>query len=341
MRFKTLLLILTIIATVNTVKAQDFHFTQFDLSPLTLNPALTGAFEGTFRVGGIYRDQWRSALGSNAFRTPSIYIDAPIIRGLSKKHWIGVGVSVLSDQVGAYKYQNTIGGASLAYHIGIGEKTTISLGGQYNQVQRRFDRSALQLGGDYDWVTNTFTPGGGSEGNLQDNVSFGDIGAGLSFSTAAGANDKYRIKAGVSAAHLNAPKPGLNTTNGESEALPMRITGHANVDIDLTEKWVLSPGVLFQSMAGAQEINAVAMIGYRLKDNFLLQYGQGLRFGDATNAIIAVQYNRLRAGISYDINISSLSNVTSAQGGFELGVSYIAHIFTEPKSKPVIFCPRF
>ncbi|MGB0862045.1 MAG: PorP/SprF family type IX secretion system membrane protein [Saprospiraceae bacterium] len=340
MRFKTLLLILTIIATVNTVKAQDFHYTQFDMSPLTLNPALTGAFEGTFRVGGIYRDQWESVLGSNSFRTPSIYIDAPIIRGFSKKHWVGVGVSFLNDQVGAYKYQNTLGGLSLAYHIGIGEKTTISLGGQYSQVQRRFDRSALQLAGDYDWVTDSFAPGGASEGSLQSNVNFGDIGAGLSFSTAAGTNDKVRIKAGVGAAHLNAPVPGMNTAT-EAEALPIRITGHANVDIDLTERWVLSPGVMYQTMAGAQEINAVAMIGYRLKDNFLLQYGQGLRFGDATNAIIAVQYNRLRAGISYDINISSLNNITSSQGGFELGVSYIAHIFTEPKSKPVIFCPRF
>ena len=57
--------------------------------------------------------------------------------------------------------------------------------------------------------------------------------------------------------------------------------------------------------------------------------------------ILAIQYDRLRAGISYDINISDLNNISNNQGGFELAVSYIARIFSEPKSKPVIFCPRF
>ena len=37
---------------------QDPHFSQFFSSPLTLNPALTGKFDGVFRAAGNYRDQW-------------------------------------------------------------------------------------------------------------------------------------------------------------------------------------------------------------------------------------------------------------------------------------------
>ncbi|MEL6925345.1 MAG: type IX secretion system membrane protein PorP/SprF, partial [Bacteroidota bacterium] len=38
------------------------HFSLFDFTPLTLNPAQTGAYEGSVRIGGLYRDQWRSFL---------------------------------------------------------------------------------------------------------------------------------------------------------------------------------------------------------------------------------------------------------------------------------------
>ncbi len=335
MRFKTLLLIFTIIATVGTadVKAQDFHFTQFDMSPLTLNPALTGAYEGTFRIGGVYRDQWASVLG-NPFRTPSFYIDAPIIRGFRSSDWIGVGISVLSDQVGAYNYQNTVMGASLAYHIGVG-KTTISIGGQYNNVSRRVDRTLIEMADNWDSSTGGFLGISSDATNFAENSSFADISAGINLSTPL--SDKVKLNAGVSAGHLNAPVDGFQAT----EALDVRVTAHAKADIDLNAKWVLTPTLLFQTLGNAQEVNGALMIGYRVKDNFLLQYGQGWRVGDATNAILAIQYDRLRAGISYDINISDLNSISNSQGGFELGVSYIARIFSEPKSKPVIFCPRF
>ena len=44
------------------LQAQDKHFTQFYAAPLTLNPALTGAFNGKYRASVIYRDQWRNVL---------------------------------------------------------------------------------------------------------------------------------------------------------------------------------------------------------------------------------------------------------------------------------------
>ena len=56
---KTLLFFLTVFFCQDIV-AQDIHWTMYDMSPLTLNPANTGAYEGTFRIGGIYRDQYNS-----------------------------------------------------------------------------------------------------------------------------------------------------------------------------------------------------------------------------------------------------------------------------------------
>ena len=49
---------------INVLVAQDPHFSQFYASPLTLNPALTGKFDGTFRLAANYRNQWPGIYGT-------------------------------------------------------------------------------------------------------------------------------------------------------------------------------------------------------------------------------------------------------------------------------------
>ena len=47
------LLFFSLIFCFGTLQAQDIHYSLFNMSPLSLNPAQTGAFHGTFRIGGI------------------------------------------------------------------------------------------------------------------------------------------------------------------------------------------------------------------------------------------------------------------------------------------------
>ena len=60
MRSKKLLFLFSILFTGSALWAQDIHFTQFYMSPMTTNPANAGKFEGTARIGGIFRGQWAS-----------------------------------------------------------------------------------------------------------------------------------------------------------------------------------------------------------------------------------------------------------------------------------------
>ena len=60
------------------VRAQDPHFSQFFSSPLTLNPALTGLFDGDFRVAGNYRTQWPTI--NNAFKTGTASFDFSVFK---------------------------------------------------------------------------------------------------------------------------------------------------------------------------------------------------------------------------------------------------------------------
>jgi hypothetical protein len=66
-------------------RAQDQHFSQFYAAPLSLNPALTGAMEGSYRVGTVYRDQWRKVM-EQPIRTFSFFADSPVRQKRQKVH---------------------------------------------------------------------------------------------------------------------------------------------------------------------------------------------------------------------------------------------------------------
>ncbi len=68
-----------------TLQAQDVHFSQYYTFAQALNPALTGNFDGSYRVALIYRNQWSSFLNKNAFVTPGAAIDLPLFEGQLKK----------------------------------------------------------------------------------------------------------------------------------------------------------------------------------------------------------------------------------------------------------------
>src|SRR6195952_6065144 len=61
--------------------AQDHMYSQFFNSPLYLNPALTGQFEGDLRMNLIYRNQFTSVPGSFNYITGSIDYNIPKFGG--------------------------------------------------------------------------------------------------------------------------------------------------------------------------------------------------------------------------------------------------------------------
>ena len=54
------LIFILFITLSNGITCQDIHFSQFNLAPLNLNPAMTGSFNGDYRFVGNLRNQWSS-----------------------------------------------------------------------------------------------------------------------------------------------------------------------------------------------------------------------------------------------------------------------------------------
>src|SRR6201989_3030727 len=77
--FRFCLLLLIMCGT--KIFAQDHIYTQFFDSPIYLNPALTGQFEGDLRMNAIYRNQWTSIPGNFNYTTASIDYNMPQFGG--------------------------------------------------------------------------------------------------------------------------------------------------------------------------------------------------------------------------------------------------------------------
>ncbi len=352
MNLKKYLLLGVLITILGTLKAQDIHFTLFNMSPLSLNPALTGAYEGTARVGGIYRDQWASFL-PNQFTTPSFFIDAPIIRGFRKNDWVGVGLLTINDEAGTAKLKTSTNMLSLSYHFAMDKerKTMLTLGLQGGSVQRSLDLQAddLLFGDESDLVGGT--PGGSEDRSLSDEKNYIDFNAGLMLRTQI--SEESKLEVGIGFNHITQPKYNFQSAapggDQDAEKRPFKTIAHATYHNNLTEKLSISPTLLFQTTGGATETALQAWGGYLLKEEnpakkqpeIQLNFGLGYRFGDAGQALLGMDYGPLRVAASYDVNVSSLNEVSNYQGGFEVAAWYIFKIYKKPDTKPAIICPQF
>src|SRR5439155_11227945 len=84
--------------------AQDIHFSQFTQSPLTVNPAQAGLFDGDLRAIVNYRNQWSAVDG---YRTMQAECDGNVLKNKWTRGFLGLGLNVLSDNAGAANLSST------------------------------------------------------------------------------------------------------------------------------------------------------------------------------------------------------------------------------------------
>jgi type IX secretion system PorP/SprF family membrane protein len=357
-----------------SIKAQDLHYTLYDLAPVKLNPAHTGSFYGTVRVGGIFRDQWFTII-DDEYRTPSFFFDSPVIRGFREQDWVGGGLQFVNDRAGTGNLRTSGMLLSASYHFSLDKKQTkiLTLGVQGGSMSRKLDVGMFSAGDllqsqldgtaggqSTDPLLNTSGgqqggSGGRNEGDL--NTNYLDINAGLLFH----AKDEKKgtdLTLGLAVRHINRgnesfggtgggggignpnPNPGIDTP--EDSKRPLGLILHGRYEYPVNDTWSAEPSFLFQTIGGGKNnIILQGWAGYQFNDQIKLRGGLGYRVGDSAQILLgAVVDESLQVGISYDLNISQLSGVSSYQGGFEIGANYIIKIYKQPEIKQAILCPK-
>ncbi|TVR79606.1 MAG: type IX secretion system membrane protein PorP/SprF [Saprospirales bacterium] len=315
--------------------AQEIHWTQYEMQPLLLNPAKTGDFHGTFRVGGIYRNQF-SSITPDAFNTPGIFLDAPISKGFRDNDWVGVGGALFVDRAGALGLQTGGFFLSGSYHFAFGRQanTYIVLGLQTGAYAKRirdidaYNSEAVILGED-DPVRGQLTD---QAQNAQ------EYAAGLIFKSKI--SESLRLEVGYSIKHLN--RASLSPL-GRGFRLPWRHTGHGALDIKINDQITLTPAFMFETFEPATnfvtQLRSSVLVNEE-KDIYI-NGGLGFRWDDSAHILFGLQFDALKVGVSYDLTVSDLATAANYFGGFEIAANYIIKIYKKPEVDPVIFCPRF
>lgn len=324
------------------MKSQDIHFTSYDFSPLTLNPALAGNFLGSYRLGGIYRDQWRSSSFRGAYATPTIHVDLPVIQGFRKQDWIGLGAGVYSDRSSSYALVQTKSFQGVSYHLSLDKKQNriLSIGVQNGTGTRNVKRRELK--------TETrlralqadpmSTDGLGDDGILgMGSNTIVDWVGGVVFSSYQRNSSFFR--GGVSVGRITR---GNQSFADGTDRQRMKLTVFGLYDFPVSGNLFITPSVMYQGIGNNYNIVAQTKASYLVSEekNIFLNAGLGYRYNDALQLLLGMDYKDYKVQFAYDMNVSGLRASTNTVGAFELGISYIGKVYKKPKIDRTEVCPR-
>lgn len=320
-----------------SLRAQDIHFSQFQNSPLNLNPARTGIFDGDIRFIGNYRNQWKSV--SEPYTTFSASVDAKLNRWSDERNIIGAGLVFFHDKAGDSKLSSLFTGVSVSWTRLLDRDGIHAITGgiQIGYNARSIDYSQLTFDEQYDG--DVFNPDlGNTETFDGNNHGFADLAAGLVYTLKIG--DESHLGAGVSMQHLNSPDDSFF---GESISVPTRLQADLLLDARLSDRFDLIPTVLYQQQGSASELVAGTSLRININDKpgklYNFYVGGFLRTSDAIILSAGLDYNYLHAAFSYDINTSDLERASNNKGGPEFSLIYIIKKVKPAKIKPP--CPVY
>ena len=321
-----------------SAQAQDIHFTQYNASPLTLNPANTG-IRGCYRVGGNYRNQWRSIPAP--YTTYSVGYDKKLADNVLGKDRVGGGILLFNDIAGDGNLGNLSVMLSAAYHkvLDAEKKHRLSFGIQGGLVQRSLDMQKLFFGSQYDGEGG-FDQAIDQENVQQESFNYFDFRAGLLWRGKLA--EKLGMYSGVAFYHLTTPSETF--TNSDNQ-LDMRTVFHGGANYAVNERLGLLPSFLVMHESKALELSGGASVSYKVNDSplgpFVAYGGLQYRHQDALIPMLAASYKDYTLGLSYDINISSLQPASMGRGGLELSLVYTNLCTVQLPSDVTVPCPLF
>jgi type IX secretion system PorP/SprF family membrane protein len=318
--------------------AQDIHFSQFHASPLNLNPAYTGFFNGDFRFSGIHRNQWKSV--TVPYKTYSGAFDMNTAFPNSETNKIGAGIVFNNDRAGDSEFGILEGALCTSFIKNIGGDSVhfITGGIQLGFVQESINYAKLTF--DNQFNGDAFDPNIGiNETFSDDKFIYFDLSAGVSWLFRV--NDRFNIGTGLALFHIN--KPQMSFMDDSQSKLNTKFSGNINSAIGLTENIFLLPGLLYSSQTTYRELNAGANVKFVLNKKpgryTSLYAGAWLRVKDAFILSTGIDYNNLNIGFSYDINTSDLKRASNGKGAYEISLAYIIKKVKPPLIHPP--CPVY
>lgn len=327
---KNLLIAAALVMTSVALTAQDVHWSQPGSCLVTQNPAFAGAQE-QHGFGLNYRNQW-DALGV-PYSSVQLSGDMRFKDNNTRSAVFGSGAFFSNDVAGGGRFRTTTGGAAFSCLVKTTEHVRIGAGMGVSLVQSALQLNKLSWGTQFNGLN--YDPALNS-GEASASVSkwYADISAGMSMiyrdnAATLSSNNNTMFIAGYSVSHLNRPEIGMN---GGSDRLNMRHSVFVTGLIGMKNKNLsLKPTAFYYRQGKLNEITAGVLLrfvtgegsqitGYKKGSAFSV--GAMYRVNDAVIPVVQFEKEGFLFGLSYDINVSSLSPSSRLRGGAELSISF-------------------
>ena len=335
MKRNVFILILCICLKGHFSYGQQYLYSQYFANPLSINPALTGHFEGSYRFSSITRSQW--AEDGNPFRSLGVSFEKALLESSSSGK-LGIGLLASSDNSNMDAFSVKRAALSVAYNMELDAEGNVELGagfqGQYNQ--RRINPYNLTFESQFGsggFNTGMATP----EMSKASTMSYTSFNAGLLLNVKS--LEGRRVYFGLAAYNTNQAKSNLlDATFIE----PIRWNIQSGATIPMNESTNLHFSSIVCLQQGASEVLFGAVGSFDLIENGggkKLLLGSWARLKDALIPYIGLQWNGVQAAFSYDINTSSIKTGAYNKNSMEFSFGY--QPWGSLLKKEVIPCPFF
>lgn len=280
--------------TIPLFAQQDAIFTQYLYNTLSVNPAYAGSRD-VFSITGMHRSQWTGIDG--APNTQTLNFDTR----LSER--VGIGFSVVNDEIGNGTNQNTYFDGVFSYTIETSREGKLAFG--------------LKAGGhllniDFTKLANYQNEPGNLAQNAIDKRFAPNFGAGAYYYT--------------QSFYLGLSVPNFLETEHFENSSSFLATQRMNIYLitgyifDLRPNWKFKPALLVKAVKGSPlQIDTSA--NFMFDDRFTL--GVAYRWDAALSAMFGFQItDRFMIGLAYDRETSELGSTTFNDGSFEVILRY-------------------
>lgn len=321
------------------LRAQDIHFSQFSNSPVLLNPAQTGFFNGAHRFTVNSRTQWGSF--TVPYKTFSFSYDMQPAYRLIKNDMLGIGFWFFGDKAGDSDYGTINANLSLSYIISLNSSgnSYLGLGFMGSWAQRSMSYNDLYFDEQFDGEKfNPSLPTMEDKGNPSYNYFDYSLGAHWRYNP----DKTHMYNAGISLSHIT--RPSQNFLDREEMRLPVKTILYGDLTIPFTKEQGIIPGFMAAFQGAATEI--VVGSNYRIKtgqskySKTSFSPGVYYRFNDALILSFQLNYDKWNFGVSYDINTSDLKTASNGFGALEISINYKLPR-TDIHRREAIPCPIF
>lgn len=328
---RILLLLFVTVCMLQHSFAQDPHYSQYNETPVYVNPALCGVSYDVRAIAN-YRSQWGSV--GVPYKTYGLSAEFAIKhKKTNKKAYMTTGLIAYQDIAGQNNMSQLHIGGILGVVVNTGRSSKLSFAATGSFDQRRISTGKFQWENQYNGYQYDANIQG--ENGYTNQVNYADFGAGINYHYSKSekyisASDGSRVDFGVSIFHINAPL--ISFYSGGTEAQYFKIMQYGNfcfalpdIQANIIPSYVLSfQGPSTEVIAGLMFRKIIVDASYHsgTVKPMAVSAGAYYRTIDAFIPQVLFEYGKYALGLSYDLNLSKLTPFSNTKGGLEISLRY-------------------